>query len=375
MRGVKGRFLKRLKTMRPLVLRQDRVLQVKAEDCFDLSTNSGHATKDLLVREGEGETIRKTTSFCVALSETEPAPEIIDISELMKDLEEEEAEDERLVGFDSSDDKENISPAPTGKWLFGEKEFDVSNTVSLDNHSASAAQDRKLGEGSLSELNASPPSRRTRPGSGSLFDPDLLAAFEKAVMDYILNHEAERKAAAKREAAEQDHRRDAADPLSEFEERCPPGGEESVVLYTTTLRAIRKTFEECNAVRHVLGTLRILLDERDVSIHTPFKEELKSLLRTTAAVVPPRLFIKGRFIGGAQEVLGLHEQGKLVGLLQGMPVNSRPARVCHGCAGVRFVLCTECSGSCKLASSETREMKIRCPSCNENGLVRCPICV
>ncbi|KAF3780727.1 Uncharacterized protein EJ110_NYTH38413 [Nymphaea thermarum] len=365
MRGVKGRFLKRLKTMRPLVIRQDRVLQVKAEDAFDLSTDSAHAAKNLLVYEGEGERIQKVSSCCAAVSEAETAPEIIDISELMRDLEEEEeVEDgENLMAFDSSDDKENIRPAPTRQWLFGEKEFNGSNMVNLENCPAPATQngrlDRKLGEGPLSELNAFPPVRRTRPGSGSLFDPDLLAAFEKAVMNHILSHEAEKEASAKTEAAEQDHRRDAKDPWSEFEERCPPGGQDSVVLYTTTLRAIRKTFEECSAVRHVLSSLRILLDERDVSMHTPFKEELKSLMRTTAAVVPPRLFIKGRFIGGAQEVLGLHEQGKLVGLLRGMAVISRPARICDGCAGVRFVLCFECSGSCKLASLETPDMKKR----------------
>ncbi|KAL3569283.1 hypothetical protein D5086_029173 [Populus alba] len=32
-------------------------------------------------------------------------------------------------------------------------------------------------------------------------------------------------------------------------------------------------------------------------------------------VIPPRLFIKGRYIGGADEVTGLHEQGKLKNLL------------------------------------------------------------
>jgi glutaredoxin domain-containing cysteine-rich protein 1 len=32
------------------------------------------------------------------------------------------------------------------------------------------------------------------------------------------------------------------DPFFGFEEKCPPGGTDSVILYTTTLRGIRKTF-------------------------------------------------------------------------------------------------------------------------------------
>jgi hypothetical protein len=51
-----------------------------------------------------------------------------------------------------------------------------------------------------------------------------------------------------------------------FEKRCPPGGSQAAVLYTTTLRGIRKTFEECNAVRAALDGLGFWIRERDISM-------------------------------------------------------------------------------------------------------------
>lgn len=53
-----------------------------------------------------------------------------------------------------------------------------------------------------------------------------------------------------------------------------------------------------------------------------------------------------------------------------------PSEPCGGCGGVRFVPCDACSGSCKVfvADDEDGGAFRRCPECNENGLVRCPVC-
>ncbi|KAK3029279.1 hypothetical protein RJ639_039519 [Escallonia herrerae] len=132
--------------------------------------------------------------------------------------------------------------------------------------------------------------------------------------------------------------------LLDFEEKCPPGGKDSVIIYTTSLRGIRKTFEDCNTIQFLLESFRVLYHERDVSMHLAFREELWRVFGSR--VVPPRVFIRGRYIGGADEVVGLHEQGKLRKLLDGIPIN--PSYFpCIGCAGVRFVLCVNCNGSCK----------------------------
>jgi glutaredoxin domain-containing cysteine-rich protein 1 len=159
--------------------------------------------------------------------------------------------------------------------------------------------------------------------------------------------------------------------LSDFEENCPPGGSESIMFYTTSLRGIRKTFEDCNTIRFLLESFKVLFYERDVSMHLEYREELWRILGDR--VIPPRLFIKGRYIGGANEVAGLHEQGKLRKLLEGIPLDLSSS--CSGCANARFVVCLNCSGSRKIvADGENSELYIRCPECNENGLVQCPIC-
>lgn len=160
--------------------------------------------------------------------------------------------------------------------------------------------------------------------------------------------------------------------LSDFEDKCPPGGEDSVILYTTSLRGIRKTFQDCNTIRFLLESFGVVHFMRDVSMHMEFREELWRILG--GRVVPPRLFIRGRHIGGADEVVRLHEQGKLRKLLEGIPITVTNCP-CHGCAGVRFVLCLNCNGSRKIIADEIDcEFPVRCPECNENGLVQCPLC-
>lgn len=160
------------------------------------------------------------------------------------------------------------------------------------------------------------------------------------------------------------------DPWERFDKKCPPAGEERVVLYTTSLRGIRKTFEDCNNARFILQGLNVAVDERDVSIHAEFRQELKDLMMGKPVPVP-QVFIKGRYIGGMEEITKLHEDGTLATLVDGLPAQlSRED--CDGCGGVRFVPCSDCSGSCKVIN-ESNEV-VRCPECNENGLMRCPIC-
>lgn len=159
------------------------------------------------------------------------------------------------------------------------------------------------------------------------------------------------------------------DPLNKFEKKCPPGGEDRIVLYTTSLRGIRKTFEDCGNARMILQGLNVKIDERDVAMHAGFRQELKNLIGKPTPV--PRLFIKGRYIGGAEEVSHLHEEGILVTFIEDLPTQFSRAP-CDGCGGVTFVPCSECSGSCKVITDDN-EVAV-CSACNENGLIRCPIC-
>ncbi|KAH7278535.1 hypothetical protein KP509_38G045300 [Ceratopteris richardii] len=159
--------------------------------------------------------------------------------------------------------------------------------------------------------------------------------------------------------------------LESFEFRCPPRGEEKVVLYFTSLRGIRKTYEDCCDVRLILRGFGVHVDERDVWMHSKFREELRDLLESRTIQVP-RLFIKGRYIGGTEDVKQLHEDGVLVSLIEDLPCLGMFRKPCQGCADIRFVPCLTCSGSCKVFDEMGHTT--RCERCNENGLIMCPIC-
>lgn len=158
------------------------------------------------------------------------------------------------------------------------------------------------------------------------------------------------------------------DYLDRFEMRCPPGCEDKILLYFTSLRGIRKTFEDCCTLRLILKGFRVHVDERDVWMHSKFRQELTEVMG--AALSVPRLFILGRHIGGAEEVEQLHEEGILAKMLEGLPTEWRQA--CDVCGDVRFIPCTTCSGSCKTVSQD--DTIERCPDCNENGLIMCLSC-
>jgi glutaredoxin domain-containing cysteine-rich protein 1 len=165
----------------------------------------------------------------------------------------------------------------------------------------------------------------------------------------------------------------------------PPGGDRKAVVYFTSLRGVRKTFVDCCAVRSILRGYAVRLDERDVSMHAGFKAELAGLLGPAAL---PRVFVDGRYLGGAEDVQYLHEAGELGRALEGCEAAPAPARklgyveACAACGDVRFVPCDTCCGSCKVFVEDedvdgmyhdAGEFR-RCPDCNENGLVRCPVC-
>ncbi|KAF7828119.1 glutaredoxin domain-containing cysteine-rich protein CG12206 [Senna tora] len=173
-----------------------------------------------------------------------------------------------------------------------------------------------------------------------------------------------------KEGKESNYAKLRRDPLSEFPEKCPPGGEETVVIYTTSLGGVRKTFEDCNRVREVLEGHRVVYDERDVSLHGEFLKEMKELVGGEEGVRVPRVFVKGRYIGGGDEVVALNETGRLGRILNATRVERGIGRqACVGCGGARFVPCLECGGSCKVVTKQ------RCAHCNENGLVHCPACL
>ncbi|GMP30529.1 hypothetical protein CsSME_00005154 [Camellia sinensis var. sinensis] len=169
------------------------------------------------------------------------------------------------------------------------------------------------------------------------------------------------------------------------------GFKDRVVLYFTSLRGVRKTYEDCCHVRVILKGIGVRVDERDVSMHSGFKEELRELLGDGFyGGGLPRVFVGKKSIGGAEEIRRLHEEGRLEKVLDGcdwvVGGGGGGGGVCEACGDIRFVPCETCSGSCKIYyevdyDEDDQEFGDesdcgfhRCPDCNENGITRCPVC-
>ncbi|CAI9109667.1 OLC1v1009531C1 [Oldenlandia corymbosa var. corymbosa] len=178
-------------------------------------------------------------------------------------------------------------------------------------------------------------------------------------------------------------------------------GKDRLIVYFTSLRGVRKTYEDCCSVRVILKGLGVKVDERDVSMHSGFKEELKELLGEgwpSSKGGLPKVFIGKKFLGGVDEIKKLNEDGQLEKVVEGCEAVDdggggggggvgNVVSPCQACGDVRFVPCETCSGSCKVyyegdydndddeQECEDAEFGFqRCPDCNENGLIRCPIC-
>ncbi|CAO2209310.1 unnamed protein product [Urochloa humidicola] len=175
------------------------------------------------------------------------------------------------------------------------------------------------------------------------------------------------------------------DPFEGCPERRPPGATGGgVVLYTTTLHGVRRTFDDCERARELVEACAeaagvAAVDERDVSLHAQYLRELRELTGDAAAA-PPRLFVMGRYVGGADECAALADSGKLREMMRWAKARGdaccaaiKDGRGCEGCGGARFVPCWECGGSCKVVAAAGHAVE-RCAKCNENGLMMCPIC-
>ncbi|WOK99088.1 hypothetical protein Cni_G07800 [Canna indica] len=160
------------------------------------------------------------------------------------------------------------------------------------------------------------------------------------------------------------HRRPSTKPLPKrfVDEPKRP----KVVLYSTSLRSIRRTFEDCCSVRAILRGFHVAVDERDVSMDASFRRELQSLLEKGRPFALPQVFIGSRWLGGAEEIRQMNEAGELGRMLEGV-AGQDPTYVCDGCGGMRFVPCSNCYGSRKVFVEEEGRMR-RCDECNENGL-------
>lgn len=150
----------------------------------------------------------------------------------------------------------------------------------------------------------------------------------------------------------------------------PPDSDHgAVVVYYTSLRVIRRTFNDCKAVRSLLRRFSVAIDERDVCVDERFRDELQEILGRRDVPLPC-VFVGGEYVGGADDVMRLYDSGELQEMIERLP-KSQP-RECDWCGGLRFVVCDECDGSHRVFVGESGYRT--CLSCNTNGLIRCPAC-
>ncbi|TKY45561.1 glutaredoxin domain-containing cysteine-rich protein [Spatholobus suberectus] len=208
----------------------------------------------------------KIVQSCEKMQEKKE-PEIIDVAELMKDLEEEEDDDEMGLE-DYNDNKENIGPCSQKPQQHHKGVSQNGNRAKTESKQRGVLEEKKSSPARADSnsnrksplLDTDIPSfRRPDLNSSSLFDPNLLAAFEQAVKEHARMTEEQRTARVEVESPQKVEDGDPdTDPLMFFEEKCPPGGDGTVIFYTTTLRGIRKTFEDCSKIRFLLQSFKIL---------------------------------------------------------------------------------------------------------------------
>ncbi|XP_046394694.1 uncharacterized protein LOC124162266 [Ischnura elegans] len=158
-----------------------------------------------------------------------------------------------------------------------------------------------------------------------------------------------------------------------------------VVLYTTSMGVVRRTFHKCLRVKQILRTLLVPFEERDASTSVGVREEIQRRLGSSPGgdgasqqISPslPQLFVEGQHVGDAEEIERLNETGELRRILKPFQ-NPDAAWTCSICGGYQRLPCGACGGSKRSSKRNafTEEfVALRCMVCDEAGLVRCTAC-
>ncbi|XP_065846174.1 glutaredoxin domain-containing cysteine-rich protein 1-like [Oscarella lobularis] len=157
--------------------------------------------------------------------------------------------------------------------------------------------------------------------------------------------------------------------LMEEERADADGRGGKIVVYMTSLSAVRETYQQCRVVLLTFRTHRVRVQQKDIMLHDEYHDELKERLGRDDVVVP-QVFVNGHHVGGQTEVLALNEAGALAELLSSF--DKILETDCRACGAKGFVPCMWCNGSKK--SIRNRYGSLRCTVCNENGLQLCPEC-
>lgn len=145
------------------------------------------------------------------------------------------------------------------------------------------------------------------------------------------------------------------------------------VLYSTNSQVDINAYEDSNAVRAILISLvGASFDEKSISQHPDYEQELKNALNMPSAVVPT-VYVRGRYVAGVDNIMQLYKKGILDSLLlETLPHGLKPNGPCV-CRGGKFLICPLCKGKRKL--SRKGEEASSCRHCSGTGLIKCPSCL
>lgn len=275
--------------------------------------------------------------------------------------------------MDGLDDSDFVSENPSGKLRCSDYGFATKPSSCRYTSFDGSVRNVRDFPVKLSEVLAISPSSETKPLWKHLSEEALLAKMDPNVVYSY------RRALCSRQLESNPSQTRTVGParpatvntLACDDENWLRGVEDRVLFYFTSLRGIRKTYEDCCAVRMILKGFRVHVDERDISMDSSYKSELQSALRGKALSLP-QVFVRGKHVGGAEEINQLNEAGEMAKLLDGLPAKDSGS-VCETCGDARFVPCSSCDGSRKIFDEDEGQTR-RCLDCNENGLIRCYSC-
>lgn len=69
-----------------------------------------------------------------------------------------------------------------------------------------------------------------------------------------------------------------------------------MIVYTTSMGIVRKTFTDCANVKQILKTLLVKYEERDIFMSNIYQQELRDRLQCEEIQVP-QLFVDGHYVG------------------------------------------------------------------------------
>lgn len=147
----------------------------------------------------------------------------------------------------------------------------------------------------------------------------------------------------------------------------------TIVVYLTSLEAIRETAFNCSAVLKLFVTLGLRIRKKDVHFDPSLLIELEE--RAPGAQLP-MVFINSEPIGGRQELESMNDSGKLGKLTEGFA--RRPTSECLACGDIAWSPCGWCQGTAKSSShrfeADATKNRLKCTMCRGTGVVPCKWC-